>query len=158
MYTYAVGIAGSETCVEASEDLPGDSVFYDSGLSFAKLLKDRLGESLDVVHYCGQDTAWLAEKAEKADCIVINTSVTNRAYNENSARLPAREKELCRMLLKVKGRKIVVSTGNPYAVRSLAGQDCTVFTYGLCTASLNAAVKGLTGEMVFTGKLPISLK
>lgn len=155
VYTYSMGVPGRRASyIEASEEFPGDSVFYDSGLSVAKLLKSKLGESLDVVHYCGQDKDWLAEKANKAGCIVINISVINQSYNENSAKLPDDEKEICRMLLKTPCKKVILSTGNPYAVCDLSGQNCTVFTYSLCKASLDAAVRGLTGEMQFRGKVP----
>ncbi len=154
MYIYSIGNIGSEMHIEVSEDVLDDIVFYDSGLLIAKLLKDKLGESIDVIHYCKQDKSWLAEKAKEVDCIIINISVINLPYNECSAKLPYDEKETCNMLLEIPCKKVILSTGNPYAVLEMKGQNCTVFTYSLCKASLIAAIKGLIGEMPFRGQLP----
>ena len=153
-FSYTRGMPGKETVVYSTEEEPGEGAFLDSGPAFSKLLGEKAGDMLRIIHFCQQDISYMVEEAKKADIIILNISVINQAYNKNSAKIPLREKELLALLLNLPSKKIVVSSGNPYAVRDLKGQDCTIYTYGLCEASINAAIKGLWGEIAFQGRLP----
>lgn len=156
-FAYETGRLGYKEQFEVTEEEPGYSALIDSGLPMARLLREKLGDRLEVVHYCGEPSGDLIAKAQAADCVILNLSVVNSSFSEHSAKLPERERGLCRELLQAASRSVLISTGNPYAVRNLEEPDCTVFTYGLCPASLRAAVRGLVGEAAFAGRLPVQL-
>jgi len=153
--TGVLGIPDRRKVLVATEDSPGNSDKLDASLRFARSMRQRLNDRLEVIHYDGQDLGWLREKVRRASCTVILASVINQSYNPNSGKMPDAESQVCAALLQTGGRTVLVSAGNPYAVRHLSGQSSTIFTYCLCPASLEAAVRGLTGEMDFVGKLPI---
>ncbi len=60
--------------------------------------------------------------------------------------------------LKTKGKKmIVIAFGNPYLLQGFEEIDSYICAYGDGETSILAAIKGLTGEIKFNGKLPVSI-
>jgi beta-glucosidase-like glycosyl hydrolase len=71
--------------------------------------------------------------------------------------LPESQTDLINKFIELKKKVIVISFGNPYLLQGFEGINTYICAYGDSESSINAAIKGIFGEIKFKGKLPVSI-
>ena len=94
--------------------------------------------------------------AELSDAVVINGYIRIAAY-KGSVALTAAEIALLRDLGAMKKPVIFTGYGSPYVLTHVPELPTYIVTYDISPASEMAAIRAITGEIEFRGKLPVSL-
>lgn len=94
--------------------------------------------------------------AEMADALVVNGFIRIAAY-KGSINLSAAQTSLVRDLLTMKKPLVFTAFGSPYLLHHLPELPSYIVTYDTSPGAERAAIRALTGEIPFQGKLPISL-
>jgi len=71
--------------------------------------------------------------------------------------LPQTQIELIKKLSAQGNNVCVISFGNPYLLQGFKSIDSYICAYGDCETVINAAVKCIFGDIVFKGKLPVTI-
>lgn len=94
--------------------------------------------------------------AQLADAVMVNGYIRVAAY-KGSIDLTAAQTALLRDLIAMKKPLVYTSFGSPYVLTHLADLPSYVVAYDIAATAEMAAVRAITGEIEFRGKLPISL-
>lgn len=94
--------------------------------------------------------------AQLADVVVINGFIRVAAY-KGSINLTASEIALLRDLSKMQKPLVFTVFGSPYVLSHVPDVPSYILTYDISPPSEMAAVRAITGEIPFRGKLPINL-
>lgn len=96
----------------------------------------------------------IGEAAATAPSIVVS------AYVSRPSKLTRRQEECIRSIAEKHQTKkpvVLIAFGSPYMLAPFPGVDCRLCTYDAETASLENALKVLTGKLEAKGRLPVSL-
>lgn len=91
-----------------------------------------------------------------ADAIVVNAFVRVASY-KGSIRLGNEQMALLRDLIEAKKPLVLTAFGSPFLLTDLPELPSYVVTYDISRTAEMAAVRAITGEIPFRGKLPVSL-
>jgi hypothetical protein len=91
-----------------------------------------------------------------ADAIVINGFVRVAAY-KGSIDLTAAQTSLLHDLVATKKPLVYTAFGSPYVLTHVTELPSYIVAYDITPSAELAAVRAITGEIEFRGKLPISL-
>ncbi len=94
--------------------------------------------------------------AGMADVLVVNGFVRVAAY-KGSIALSEDQKKLLRDLAGLKKKFIFTSFGSPFLLSHLPDLPSYAVTYDISSTAELAAIKAMTGEIPYRGKLPINL-
>lgn len=94
--------------------------------------------------------------AQLADALVVNGYIRIAAY-KGSIDLKEAQTSLLRDLIALKKPMVYTSFGSPYVLTHVADLPSYVVAYDTSQTAELAAVRALTGEIDYRGKLPISL-
>ena len=94
--------------------------------------------------------------AETADVIIVNGFIRVAAY-KGSIDLVKEEQQLLTDLMKLKKPFVFTIFGSPYLLTQVPDLPTYLVAYEITPTAEMAAVKAITGEIPFYGKLPISL-
>jgi beta-N-acetylhexosaminidase len=94
--------------------------------------------------------------AQLADAVVVNGYIRVAAY-KGSIDLTAAQTSLLKDLIALKKPLVYTSFGSPYVLTHIAELPSYVVAYDTSVTAEMAAVRAMTGEIAFRGKLPISL-
>ena len=71
--------------------------------------------------------------------------------------LPESQISLINEIIKLNKETIVISFGNPYIIQGFPGINTYICAYGDCESSIYAVIRGISGEIKFRGKLPVTI-
>ncbi len=94
--------------------------------------------------------------AQLADAVIVNGYIRVAAY-KGSIDLTAAQTWLLRDLIAMKKPMIYNSFGSPYVLTHVAALPSYIVAYDTSATAELAAVRAMTGEIEYRGKLPISL-
>jgi beta-N-acetylhexosaminidase len=94
--------------------------------------------------------------AQLADAVMVNGYIRVAAYKGSIDLTPA-QTSLLKDLIALKKPMVYTSFGSPYVLTHLAELSSYVVAYDTHSIAEMAAVRAITGEIEFRGKLPISL-
>jgi beta-N-acetylhexosaminidase len=97
------------------------------------------------------------EKARNAETVVAGLFGRVRSGAKNSVGLPEAGNQVLKAVLQNNPNTIGVSFGNPYVLRGFPEMRTYAVAYGDMASLQRAAARALTGEIDFTGKLPVSV-
>jgi len=97
------------------------------------------------------------EKAKNSEIVIAGLFGRVRSGAKNSVGLPEAGERVLREVLRIKPDTVSISFGNPYLLKSFPAMKTYVVAYGDMSSLQRAAARVLTGEINFTGKLPISI-
>nr|MBA2620628.1 glycoside hydrolase family 3 C-terminal domain-containing protein [Acidobacteriota bacterium] len=97
------------------------------------------------------------EKARNAETVVAGLFGRVRSGAKNSVGLPEAGTQVLKAVLQNNPNTIGVSFGNPYVLRGFPEMRTYAVAYGDMASLQRAAARALTGEIDFTGKLPVSV-
>ncbi|MDQ3181729.1 MAG: glycoside hydrolase family 3 protein, partial [Acidobacteriota bacterium] len=120
-----------------------------AGINFEAVILDERATEEDI------NTA--ERKANEADIILAGLFGRVRTGSTNSAALPKAGARILRELLESDRRVINISFGNPYLLNNFSAMKTYIVAYGDMPSLQRAAARAVTGEIDFSGKLPISI-
>ena len=94
--------------------------------------------------------------AQIGDAIVVNGFIRVAAY-KGSIDLATNEMTLLRDLMAMKKPFVFTEFGSPYVLTHIPELPSYIVTYDTSPLAELAAIRAITGEIEFRGKLPISL-
>jgi beta-N-acetylhexosaminidase len=94
--------------------------------------------------------------AQLSDAVVVDAFIRVAAYKGSIDLTPAQIK-LLRDLFAMKKPFVFTEFGSPYVLTHITDLPSYIVTYDISPAAEMAAVRAITGEIEFRGKLPISL-
>ena len=94
--------------------------------------------------------------AQLADTVVVNGYIRVAAY-KGSIDLTSAQTSLLKDLIALKKPMVYTSFGSPYVLTHIAELPSYVVAYDTSITAEMAAVRAMTGEIEYRGKLPISL-
>jgi beta-N-acetylhexosaminidase len=94
--------------------------------------------------------------AQLADAVMVNGYIRVAAY-KGSIDLKDSQTALLRDLIAMKKPLVYTSFGSPYVLTHLTGLPSYIVAYDTHSIAEMAAIRAITGEIEFRGKLPISL-
>jgi beta-N-acetylhexosaminidase len=99
----------------------------------------------------------IVQKMQKSDRVIAALFGRVRSGARNSTGLPENGARVLRDLLASGKPTTNVSFGNPYLLKNFPEMQSYVVAYGDMVSLQRAAVRALTGEIDFNGKLPITI-
>jgi beta-N-acetylhexosaminidase len=100
--------------------------------------------------------AMVRRMADLVDAVVVTAFIRVGAYKGSIDLTPA-EMSLLRDFSKLEKPFVLASFGSPYVITHIPELPSYVVTYDTGTGSELSAIKAITGEIPFRGKLPVSL-
>jgi beta-N-acetylhexosaminidase len=102
------------------------------------------------------ELALVRKLASLADALVVNGFIRVAAY-KGSIRLAAPQMTLLRDLVAMKKPLVFTSFGSPYVLTHVPELPSYIVAYDTYPGAESAAIRAMTGEIPFLGKLPVSL-
>ena len=103
------------------------------------------------------DVAKIVEKMQKSDIVIAALYGRVRSGAQNSVGLPQNGARVLRDLLASDKPTINISFGNPYLLKNFPEMRSYIVAYGDMVSLQRATIRALTGEIDFSGKLPITI-
>lgn len=103
------------------------------------------------------EIAQIVKKMERSDRVVTALFGRVRSGAKNSVGLPEHGARVLRELLASNKPAVNISFGNPYLLKNFPEMRSYVVAYGDMVSLQRAAVRAVTGEIDFSGRLPITI-
>ncbi len=104
----------------------------------------------------GDEAAEIVTAASKASVLILAVRVRIRTSTGRIA-LPRRQAQYAAMLADLQVPTIVAALGSPYAVAAFPQASTILTVYGWSDPLQRAVARAVTGEIPFTGRLPVSV-